>query len=296
MRKKLQIVCLLVIFLLPLFLQASVTYLSEDEYKKLSKAERNEYWRSLESEMSNFQRRKADALASSERLTKEIEALRKDISELDSEISVLFNKLGISDQNLAEIRTKIQYYKDQLANWERMSDDDLWKNAKAFKELSEDYNATINLQLSKLPEFQRDFNDLNRRFKAIQDSIDRARKTRGYYEDNYSVRKGDTLSKISGYDFIYGDPSKWGIIYRANRDQIKNPNVVHEGQNLKIPRGLPTSWKVYRGESLWRIASYPEVYGKGSKWPAIYRANRDQIKDPNLIYPNQIFTIPRDDN
>ena len=64
--------------------------------------------------------------------------------------------------------------------------------------------------------------------------------------------------------------------------------------NLAIPRGLPTSWKVYRGESLWRIASYPEVYEQGSKWPLIYRANKDQIKDPNLIYPNQIFSIPRD--
>jgi len=63
---------------------------------------------------------------------------------------------------------------------------------------------------------------------------------------------------------------------------------------LNIPRGLPNSWKVYRGEFLWKIASYPEIYGDGSKWPLIYRANQDQIKDPDLIYPNQVFKIPRD--
>ena len=115
-----------------------------------------------------------------------------------------------------------------------------------------------------------------------------------YYEDEYQVRQGDYLSKIAGYDFIYNDPKKWGIIYRANRDVVKDPNVLQINQILKIPRGLPNSWKVYKGECLWKIASYPEVYGNGAKWNLIYRANKDQIKDPDLIYPNQIFTIPRD--
>ena len=282
-------------FVLPILLQASVNYLSEDEYKKLSKSERQQYWNRLETEMTNLQKRKADAIAANERLNTEIEALRRNISNVDSEINTLFNRLQISDSNLAEIRSRIQYYKDQLNNWERMSDDDLWKNAKAFKELSEDYSATKTIQLANLPEFRRDFNDLDRRFKAISDALESQKKSVSkYYEDNYSVVKGDYLSKISGYDFIYGDPSKWGIIYRANRDQIKDPNIIYEGQNLRIPRGLPTTWKVYRGESLWRIAAYPEVYGSGATWPVIYRANRDQIKDPNLIYPNQVFELPRD--
>ncbi|MCK4957101.1 MAG: LysM peptidoglycan-binding domain-containing protein, partial [Candidatus Cloacimonetes bacterium] len=110
----------------------------------------------------------------------------------------------------------------------------------------------------------------------------------------YTIVKGDWLSKIAGYSFIYNDISKWPIIYRANRDQIKDPNLIHPNQVIKIPRGLPYSWKVYKGECLWKIASYPEVYGDAVKWPLIYRANKDQIKDPDLIYPNQIFEIPRD--
>ncbi|MCF7911712.1 MAG: LysM peptidoglycan-binding domain-containing protein [Candidatus Cloacimonetes bacterium] len=99
---------------------------------------------------------------------------------------------------------------------------------------------------------------------------------------------------MSGYHFIYNDPAKWGIIYRANRDQIKDPNIINPDLVLKIPRGKPNTWKVYKGEFLWRIASYPEVYGNGAKWPLIYRANKDKIKDPDLIYPNQVFEIPRD--
>ena len=45
------------------------------------------------------------------------------------------------------------------------------------------------------------------------------------------------------------------------------------------------------GNSLWRIAR--RVYGKGVEYSVIYQANRDQIRNPNLIYPGQIFALPR---
>ena len=32
--------------------------------------------------------------------------------------------------------------------------------------------------------------------------------------------------------------------------------------------------------------------GNGFAWPIIYKANRDQIKDPDLIYPDQVFKVP----
>ena len=54
-----------------------------------------------------------------------------------------------------------------------------------------------------------------------------------------------------------------------------------------------TIYLVKKGDWLWKIANRKEIYKDGSKWPRIYRANRDQIKNPNLIYPNQKFLIPR---
>ena len=44
------------------------------------------------------------------------------------------------------------------------------------------------------------------------------------------------------------------------------------------------------GNSLWRIAA--KVYGSGFRYTEIYEANIDQIRDPNLIYPGQVFKIP----
>ncbi|QXE92698.1 LysM peptidoglycan-binding domain-containing protein [Geomonas subterranea] len=53
------------------------------------------------------------------------------------------------------------------------------------------------------------------------------------------------------------------------------------------------SWTVRRGESLPLIASRPEVYGDRNLWPLIYRANRDQIRDPKHIWPGQVLRVPR---
>lgn len=48
---------------------------------------------------------------------------------------------------------------------------------------------------------------------------------------------------------------------------------------------------VQHGNSLWWIAR--QVYGEGVRYTAIYGANRDNIRDPNLIYPGQLFKLPK---
>lgn len=52
-------------------------------------------------------------------------------------------------------------------------------------------------------------------------------------ERTYTVVSGDTLSKIAKRE--YGDASKWHAIYEANKDTIKNPDLIYPGQTFKIP-------------------------------------------------------------
>ncbi|HSL88789.1 MAG TPA: LysM peptidoglycan-binding domain-containing protein, partial [Ignavibacteriaceae bacterium] len=52
-------------------------------------------------------------------------------------------------------------------------------------------------------------------------------------------------------------------------------------------------YTVVRGDHLWGIARKQEHYGNGFAWPVIYNANRDQIKNPDLIYPKQVFKVPQ---
>ena len=51
-------------------------------------------------------------------------------------------------------------------------------------------------------------------------------------EELYEVKAGDNLSKIaSKYP-----GTTWQQIFEANKDQLKNPDVIHPGQKLRIPR------------------------------------------------------------
>lgn len=52
------------------------------------------------------------------------------------------------------------------------------------------------------------------------------------------------------------------------------------------------SYTVVRGDSLWEIAGRQEVYNNPWEWPLIYKANSDKIRDPDLIYPEQQFSMP----
>ncbi len=46
-------------------------------------------------------------------------------------------------------------------------------------------------------------------------------------------------------------------------------------------------------DCLWNIAKKSEIYGDPWQWKKIYLANKNKIKDPDLIYPGQVFKIPR---
>jgi nucleoid-associated protein YgaU len=49
----------------------------------------------------------------------------------------------------------------------------------------------------------------------------------------YVVKSGDSLSKIAKE--VLGDASRWPEIFEANKDKIKDPNLIHPGQELKMP-------------------------------------------------------------
>jgi len=55
---------------------------------------------------------------------------------------------------------------------------------------------------------------------------------------------------------------------------------------------MPAYHQVTKGECLWTIAQ--EIYGDPYQWPLIFRANRDKIRNPDVIHPRQNLTIPKD--
>ncbi|OCK61265.1 LysM peptidoglycan-binding domain-containing protein [Bradyrhizobium sp. LMTR 3] len=64
--------------------------------------------------------------------------------------------------------------------------------------------------------------------------------------------------------------------------------AVTNSSTVVVPKIATTT--VSRGDSLWRISQ--ATLGAGTRYATIYKANREQIRNPNLIYPGQIFVIP----
>ncbi len=85
------------------------------------------------------------------------------------------------------------------------------------------------------------------------------------------------------------------------RNQLMNLRAIigQQGQELERLKAERyerikriRSYTVIKGDCLWNIAKKPSVYNDPWRWPLIFQANRDQIKNPDLIYPAQIFRIP----
>jgi nucleoid-associated protein YgaU len=62
------------------------------------------------------------------------------------------------------------------------------------------------------------------------------------------------------------------------------------GSSFALTESKIATTIVSRGDSLWRISRIS--YGAGMRYAVVYKANRDQIRNPNLIYPGQVFVLP----
>lgn len=119
----------------------------------------------------------------------------------------------------------------------------------------------------------------------------------------------DTNIKVSLEDYDIKEDSKQGfdVVVSVKLKQYKDygtktlnisfasskpkvsPQPVRAAETSPAPKTNQT-YKVKKGDCLWNIAK--RFYGKGSKYTIIYNANRDKIRNPNLIYTGQVLTIP----
>lgn len=116
----------------------------------------------------------------------------------------------------------------------------------------------------------------------------------------YLVRAGDDLWSIAEQEL--GDGHQWRAIAEANPELLANPTVdLQPGSRLRMPvqersdathaqaaKGKTVT--VTRGDTLSDLAE--EHLGAKGRWPKIYRANTDQIKDPDLIDVGWKLVIP----
>lgn len=86
-----------------------------------------------------------------------------------------------------------------------------------------------------------------------------------------------------------------GPAEKAEEAPAPEPEQTAEPEQAPMPEPAApesTSYEVNQGDHLWGISG--QSYGNPYKWPLIYKANSDKIKDADLIYPGQVLDVDSD--
>lgn len=102
-----------------------------------------------------------------------------------------------------------------------------------------------------------------------------------------SKNGSDVIAKVKLKKYIEFGTKTIKII---KNEKIPKGKPKRETKQSPAPKKKAQTYTVKKGDCLWVIAK--KYYGNGSLYPKIHQANKDKIKNPNLIYPGQVLTIP----
>ncbi|HEX9656873.1 MAG TPA: LysM peptidoglycan-binding domain-containing protein [Bacteroidota bacterium] len=169
-------------------------------------------------------------------LNDQITALRSQSTSLDADITKCMDELyalvGSNADLAAEYRKKIEAAENNANELMRLSDGDLAARSGEVDQLEATVKSLWENKLSLIPEFWDRLTALNEKIKSLRSTLAGAVKM--YTVGTWS-RDRDCLWNIAKKKDIYDNAWHWPKIWQGNRDQIKDPDVIHPGQKLMIP-------------------------------------------------------------
>lgn len=114
------------------------------------------------------------------------------------------------------------------------------------------------------------------------------------FNGNYYLKKVRHTIGSDGYT-VEADVCKMDntSIKEFSSSQSTRPQVDAVPQSKPVAPSQPSysMYKIVKGDTLWAIAK--KYYGNGALYNKIYQANKDTVKNPNLIYPGNWLKIPK---
>lgn len=118
------------------------------------------------------------------------------------------------------------------------------------------------------------------------DQLDAAGQVTSRFETPFKRETVEALAAASAAAALVETAPAEGDVASADA----SATVGEEATTAAPSSEAPSSVTVQPGFTLWRIAT--ETLGEGVLYVQVFEANKDQIRDPDLIYPGQVFTIP----
>ena len=207
-------------------------------------------------------------------------------AQIASTTQELLDLVGCPDQAcINAYLATLDRIEGQLRALMNLPDADLFDQRDHFDGISEEVEGLKQNNIRHIPKAKM-------KLKSIAQLVERiaARMPAKKIKD-YTVLRNDSLWRIARSEEIYDNAYLWPRIYLENRDKIKNPDLIYPDWVLQIPFGVDRGRHlVLQGNTLTSIAGM--IYNDPTKWHRIFRANKSQIRDPNLIFPAQVIDVP----
>ena len=266
---------------LALLVSASENAAAQGDNKKT----RDEYV----AQMADLTGREGTAKGQIGTLDAEIEALKAQLAQLERDNADLnaqiLTAVSATDAQVKAFGKNLDSIAAQLEGLLALAPEVLIQRRGEVNDLAAQAGELKESKISALPEMAAKLADIDKMIAQLK-----ARVAQPVTID-YTVAKGDNLWNISKMERIYADPYMWPRLYRANKEQIQDPDLIYPDQTLAVPFGVAENQHlVTRGDFLFKIAA--EVYNDGGKWHKIYEANKQQIVEPHLIFPAQVLELP----
>ena len=145
-----------------------------------------------------------------------------------------------------------------------------------------------NLKSMDIKSFEECTNELYALVGATKSDVDNFRNAVGELDGKIRRKEGPKADRQKDLDALKSNKiSALPEFFNGVHSKMQNAldSWVEEPQEIM--------YTVVKGDHLWGIAKKKEHYGNGFAWPVIYKANRDHIKNPDFIYPKQVFKVPK---
>jgi len=181
-----------------------------------------------------------------DKLDADIKALTAQAAEKDLAIAKcedeLYALVGATRAQVEEYRGRVNALESKVDDLTKLSNQDLWDRKGEVDGAQNDLNDLRKSKISLLTEFWD-------KLTAIQQKVDGLKATlasiAATMEKWYTVgtwsKDRDCLWNIAKKKDIYDNAFMWPKIWQGNRDKIRDPDIIHPGQKLKIPQVAPLS-------------------------------------------------------
>lgn len=206
-------------------------------------------------EMTKDQWQQAMQAATQKRdaLQADVKGLETDVAKLKTQDESLVQQLGKCQNDLTALlgttsaqAKEFAAYLDQidtrLNELSKLTNQDLFMRRGEIDTVQSMISRARNQKVALLPANDQRLSEEQHRLDMLRDSL---RSIISQQQQIYTVgawaRNHDCLWNIAKKPKIYDNAFLWPKIWQENRDQIKNPDIIHTGQKLRIPAKAPLS-------------------------------------------------------